>query len=718
MGAEMTRWLSIGAMLLLPTASGFAQGIITTVAGTAWTFPATPLPAMNAPLGFTQGIAVDGKGNVLVADFGNNMVFRIAPDGTLTVVAGNGTLGFSGDGGPATSASLAYPRGLALDSAGNVYIAESLSSRIRKVSGGIITTVAGNGIFGYSGDGGPATSASLDSPEGVAVDTVGNLFIADYGNNAIREVSGGIIATIVGGGVEEPLGPLGDGGPARSAFLSAPVGLAVDSMGNLYIADTGNNRIRRVSAGIITTVAGEGMIGFSGDGGPATRAGLNGPQSVALDSGGNLYIVDTYNQRIRKVTAAGIITTVAGDGTEGFLGDGGPASKASLDDSLGIALDAAGSLYIADTDSYRVRKVTGGTGIITTIAGNGAFKFSGDGGLATNASLSIPYAVAKGAEGDLYIADTGNARVRKVSNGIIRTVAGDGVEVTSPARGAIGNPVALAVDLDGDLYIAANNTVLKLAGWNLSTVAGNGSPWFSGDGGLATSAGVDAAGLALDSYGNLYIADEINNRIRKVSGGIITTVAGDGMPGFSGDGGPATSAELNNPTGVAVDSTGSLYIADFFNDRIREVSAGLIRTVAGGATYGFSGDGGPATSADLNYADFTLVATFVPAGVTVDRMGNLYIVDTGNDRVREVLAVPPPLTVSPASLNFNATSGGAVPPTQSISVSSSLSGLSFAVTTSASWLSVTPSNGAAPGTVQVSVDPSQLSKHSVLSNCA
>jgi uncharacterized protein (TIGR03437 family) len=730
--------------------------VIDTVAGTNWVFPTSSVPALSAPLGATTGVAVDAQGNVYAADGGNNIVVRISPDGVLTVVAGNGNGGFSGDGGPATSASLSYPSGVAVDSAGNLYIADAYNSRIRKVSGGTITTVAGNGIFGFSGDGGPATSASLDFQDGVAVDSAGNLYIVDGNNNRIRKVSGGTITTVAGNGNQ---GFSGDGGPATSASLNDLRGLAVDSAGNLYIADTGNNRIRKVSGGRITTAAGNGNGNFSGDGGPAASASLTHPFGVTVDSAGNLYIADTYNGRIRKVSG-GTITTVAGNGSFGFYGDGGPATSASLYLAYAVAVDSTGNLYIADgVISGRIRKVSGGT--ITTIGGNGAYRFSGDGGPATGASLNGPGGVAVDSTGNLYIADSANNRIRKVSGGKVTTVAGNGAYGFSgdggPATSAsVAEPLGVAVDSAGNLYIAdfLNSRIRKLSGGTIATVAGNGNQGFSGDGGPATGASLNGpSGVAVDSAGNLYIADYYNNRVRKVSGGTITTVAGNGNQGFSGDGGPAASASLNFPGGVTVDSAGNLYIADVNNNRIRKVSGGTITTVAGNGTLGFSGDGGAAISAALfgpwgvavdaagnlyiadstnlrvravsggtittvagnGVADFsgdggpgTSASLKFPDGVAADSVGNVYIADRDNNRIREVFARAVSYQATPASLSFSASAGGNAPGTQTINLSSSVAGLSFTASTSAAWLSVGPSSGSIPAVLSVSINPANL----------
>jgi sugar lactone lactonase YvrE len=335
----------------------------------------------------------------------------VSAAGIIATVAGNGSFGYSGDGGPATSAQLAYPYGVALDASGNLYIADYLNSRIRKVSAeGIITTVAGNGSAGYSGDGGPATSAQLGLPSGVAVDASGNLYVADNLNNRIRKVSAaGIITTVAGNG---SIGYSGDSGPATSAQLSTPTGVAVDASGNLYIADTNNYRIRKISAaGIITTVAGNGTLGCSGDGGPAANAQLSRPDGVAVDASGNLYIADVVCNRVWKVSATGIIAIVAGGGTGG-LGDGGPATSAQLNQPAGVAVDASGNLYIVDTGNSRIRKVSA-TGLITTVAGNGSLGYSGDRGPAASAQLYYPDGVAVDASGNVYIAQpSGSAMPR------------------------------------------------------------------------------------------------------------------------------------------------------------------------------------------------------------------------------------------------------------------------------------------------------------------
>ena len=622
------------------------NGNITTVTGNGtFSFSGDGGPATSAGLNGPSKLAVDNVGNIFITDAGNHRIRKVAVDtGIITTVAGNGVASFSGDGGLATSASINHPLGVTVDSAGNLYIADK--QRIRKINAGtgIITTVAGNGIASFSGDGGLAISASLNYPSGLSLDSAGNLYIADSNNYCIRkvDVGTGIITTIAGNRIATFSG---DGGAATSASLYSPDGVIVDSAGNLYIADKYNKRIRKVAAGtgIITTIAGNGVASFFGDGGAATSAGLWSPSGLALDSAGNLYIADQNNHRIRKVDAGtGIISTIAGSDGATSVGDGGTAVSANLYAPTEVTVDSAGNLYIAELYNHRIRKVAAGTGIITTVAGNGARSFSGDGGAATSASLNYPNGVTTDNIGNLYISDQLNGRIRKVDagTGIITTVVGNGTFTFSgdggPATSASISPYVVRIDGSGNLIIADadHDRIRKVDAVTgiITTIAGNGASAFAGDGGLATSASLSyPTGVTLDSGGNLYIADQFNHRIRKVDSvtGIITTVAGDGTADFSGDEGPATSARVFSPTGVAMDSADNLYIADQNNSRIRKIAAGsgIITTVAGVFNMDFTGDGGPATAASLNG----------PYGVTIDSAGNLYIADTYNDRIRKVI---------------------------------------------------------------------------------
>jgi uncharacterized protein (TIGR03437 family) len=750
----------------------FPQDVITTTAGTDFVFTGNGRPALDVPLALVFGVAADPSGNVFLCSSIQALVMKVTPHGTLTVVAGNGIQGFSGDDGPATNASLNYPTGLAVDANGNLYIADSNNNRVRKVTpDGNISTFAGNGVYGYMADGVPAMGTALAYPIGLATDTNGNVYIADRGNSRIRKVAtNGIISTVAGNGksgfagdkgpasaamLNEPtdvavdtLGNLyivdnlnfrirkvstdqsittiagngkpgfsGDKGPATQASLNAPIGVAVDASGNVYISDTGNQRIRQVtSAGTITTLAGTGERNFSGDGKQSTAASIADPQLMAVDPSGNLYIADQSNSRVRKVSSQGTITTFAGSGAGRFAGDGGPSYLAVLDDPQGIAIDQAGNLYIADTVNNRVRKV-GADGIISTVAGNGQATFAGDGGLAIHASMVTARAAAVDNQGNIYIADRDNNRIRKVTpGGKITTVAGNGQATSSgdggpAAAAAVNSPSGVALDAAGNLFIAADHRVRKVsADGTISTFAGTGQSGFSGDGGLAVNAQLsNPTGIATDPSGNLYIADQNNHRIRKVTAdGKIDTIAGTGPPGlqgggFSGDGGPATSALLNNPVAVAIDAAGNVYIADFNNDRIRRISSNSsIATVAGAGQIGFAGDGGPAPNALLNQ----------PAGVAVDAEGRIYIADSANNRIRVVLTTPPTIQISANQLSFSANSTGPPTAVQTIQLSSHLPGIPFStsVTTKdgGNWLHVNPVTLLMPTPIEVSADPGSL----------
>jgi len=355
----------------------------------------------------------------LIYGVGNGPLVGITP-GVISTVAGSGTAGYvaSQDTGTtvATSAEIYNPYGVAVDGAGNLYIADTVNNRIRKVTAGTgyISTVAGNGTGSFSGDGGAATSAEIYRPGGVAVDGAGNLYIADTGNNRIRKVTAaGIISTVAGSGAS---GYSGDGAAATAAKLQGPASIAVDGSGNLYIADTQNNRVRMVTAstGYISTIAGNGTGAYSGDGGAATSAELFRPFSVAVDGSGNVYIADYDNNRIREVSS-GNISTVAGNGTYGYSGDGGAATSAGLRYPVGVAVDGAGNVYIADINNDRIRKVTAATGYISTVAGNGTAAYAGDGAAATSAEINLPNCVAVDGAGNLYIADDNNNRIRKVT---------------------------------------------------------------------------------------------------------------------------------------------------------------------------------------------------------------------------------------------------------------------------------------------------------------
>jgi trimeric autotransporter adhesin len=555
------------------------------------------------------------------------------------------------------------------------------------VQPGDIQTIAGTGNICASatspcGDGGKATLATLSFPEGIAVDSIGNIYIADTRDNRIREIVAGSvnITAFAGSGiacVSAKSPTCGNGSSLLGAQFHLPMGLYLDPNNNIYVADSLDQEIRfiNVTAPSVSTVAGNGTQGFSGDGGVATSAQLNLPGSVFLDNAQNLVISDTGNQRVRVVTA-GNISTFAGGGSGG---DGGPSASATLADPYNVAEDGSGNVYVADSANNRIRKIAPGGASITTVAGTGNSGYSGDGGPATIATLNAPTMVILDTEGDLFIADAGNSVIREVSaaTGNISTFAGTGFACTQNAPGCgdggpatsatLSDPIAIAFDTEGNLYISDYTAVrireVFASTGNIKTFAGTGGICANpvgkcGDGGLATSALLDhPAGLAIDQHNNVFIDDSQNNRIRWVpssttSGcptvGDICAYALNGAAHLQGDGGPALQGGMWNPQELAVDPSGNLYIGGGNESVVQRVDtiSSTIGTVAGflpKGVGGFGGDGGPATSAKLsNY------------GLTVDANSNLYIADAGNNRVRTVHLTPAGTPI-PVTLVFPAT---------------------------------------------------------------
>lgn len=628
---------TFGLFLFASLASAQEYTISTYVGGAVQPTPAAA--ATSYFIGAPDGVVADRSGNVYFTSTLNSL-FKLDTSGNITLVAGgiieNGA--FSGDGGPAVGAQF-QAGGLEIDSSGNLYLADG--NRIRKISSGTIETIAGTGVAGFAGDGGPATSAQLNQASSLFADGSGNLYIADLVNNRIRKIStNGTITTVAGNG---SAGFSGDGGPATQASLNQPSSVAVDGAGNMFIADYGNNRVRMVASnGMITTVAGNGIMfpsggniltgNLEGDGGPAINAIVN-PSYVRLDSAGNLLIVDQFNCRIRKLTPDGIIHTVAGSEFNGFRGDGGPAIRANLSFPVSAAPDSFGNLYIADLENYRIRKVAA-DGTISTVAGEGIVTYAGDGGPAAQALLGTSFGLALDAAGDVFIADAGNNRIRKVApNGTITTVAGGNPAVVT----SLSAPGGVLVAGDGSLYVAdtGNHRVVKISpSGTATTVTGTGASGYNGDGIEATLAELMSPyGLVMDAAGNLYIADYQGQRVRKVgTDGKISTVAGTGAQDFGTDGVPATNSALYSPVGLAIDASGNLYIGEYLVG-IREVTTdGTIHSLIGPFTSIDLGDGGPALHANVR---------FFSGWLALDATGNIYMaegaaVDPASNRIRKI----------------------------------------------------------------------------------
>lgn len=632
-----------------------STGVVSTYAGNGnGGYSGDGGPATAAMIGQPYSCPIDRYGNMYIVDAGNSYIRKVTPAGIISTIAGTGTTGYSGDGGPASAAQINNPTDAIVDTFGNIIFADFYNYVVRKINtAGIISTIVGDGSTGTSGSGGPATAAELAVPYRVAMDKKGNLYIAEVGpSQYICKVdTAGIIWIIAGTGAYS-VGPDGDGGPATAATMTSPCGLALDTMGNLYFSDINNARIRKINlnTGIISAYAGNDSAGYSGDGGAATLAQINTPEGLICDMAGNLYICDDESNRVRMVNKMGVISTFAGQ--SGLFGDGYGATNAEISIPANICTDAAGNIYVADIFNNRVCEINAITGVITTVAGCGIAgyddAFSGDGGPATLAHIYNPVAVAVDNSGNIYIADAGNERIRMVNTlGIITTIAGTGTygynnDGVPGTISELAYPSGVAADNAGNVYIAdlGNNRIRMVNSTGIiSTIAGVGLSGYSGDGFAATNALLSYPNdVALDGMGNIYIADQGNYSVRKIdASGVITTIAGDGTgtSGFTGDGGPATSALLGGVSGIKAYSNGDVIIGDAVNERIRMVNTlGTINTIAGNGMTGFAGDGGPALNAVFNNL----------SGVGIDPAGNMYIADGSNYRIRKTtltnLAVP------------------------------------------------------------------------------
>jgi uncharacterized protein (TIGR03437 family) len=581
-------------------------------------------PALAAQFSNIQGIAIDRLGNLYLSDTDNHRVRKVS-GGVIATIAGTGVAGFGGDGGSALTAQLNFPYGLALDSAGNVYVADLGNQRVRKITpDGFITTVAGTGRRASSPDGAAPTDTSLLSPRNLAVDAAGNLYIAEFEGHRVRKMTpDGKLSTVAGTGVA---GWSGDGNRASAAQVNYPAGMAFDRAGALYFADSGNNVVRKLYAdGTIGTVLGR-----------TTATILYAPLSVAVDPAGTLYVGDSTFV-VRAYTPAGNWIGYAGTGAPSFSGDGGNAASAALTSVNDLATDVYGDLFIAD--AVRLRRVDP-SGNIATVAGDGYVHSVGDGGPATTAQLHQPSALTLDSAGNLFIADSGTQRVRQVRrDGTIITLAGTGTAALgavdgSPASSvALNNPMGVAMDPSGNVLVADtyNHRVLLVSTARaVRTLAGTGT---SGDSPEGTSPLVaqlrGPRAVCADRYGNVYLVDTSNHRVLRLppGAGALQTAAGNGSKGSAGDEGAARLAQLNAPSACATDSAGNLFIADTANHAIRKVNpAGVISTVAGTGVAGTSWEESVATAARLDS----------PRGVVVDDMGDIFIADTGNHRIRQV----------------------------------------------------------------------------------
>ena len=700
--AKVINGISVLTFLLSTVLLSNSQVVPNTINTVAGGGP-TPTAPLSLDLPGPTSVLKDGQGNLYIAAPDSAYVFELLSSGTVQPFAGIGWGTFAGDGGPASAANVGQPTGLAMDKQGNIYITDVRLSRIREVSNGIINTVVGSGVkcdiaqgTPACGDGGQASQAELNIPTSIALDSAGNIYITDTVDDRIRVVNtgngtitiagksigAGDIQTIVGDGnpcniATNPT--CGDGGPALAAEVNQPQGIFVDSAGDIYIADTNDQEIRVILAGQSTINSYAGQVGSAcpsptkgcNDGQKATKALLHLPQGIFIDGAGNGYISDTANHKIRYVNAqTGIISTIAGTGTQGFNSDGVAALSAELDLPANVFVDSSQNIYVSDTGNQRVREFTSGGNIQTIVGGS-----LGDGVSALNAQFANPYSVVEDSSGNIYFSDQANNRVRKLTfNGIVgqlpsfavSTVAGNGSagwngDGTATAVN-LGPPTGIALDQLGNLYVTdASDFVIRQINLNtgaIKTVAGTvGVPCFPttaqcGDGGPATvppqpppppnpPALTGPLGIAVDGSGNLIIADYFGYRVRAVNMGSTTatiagitiqpgdiaTIAGTGKQGDCSFNktcnAVAIKSGLNHPGDVAVDGSGNVYITDQWNNSVRVVStSGIMTNYALGGKPGPTGDGGPAAKGGM----------WNPLLVTLDPLGNLYI-SGGNDNL-------------------------------------------------------------------------------------
>ena len=623
----------------------------------------------TASFNYPSDVAVDSNGNLFVADKGNNKIRKITPAGVVTTLAGSGNQG-SADGSGA-AASFNSPEGVAVDSGGNIFVADTYNNTIRKITAaGIVSTLAGS-AYGSSGSvDGTGSAASFSNPSGVAVDTSGNIFVADTYNYKIRKITpAGVVSTLAGSGSQGSVN-----GTGTAASFGYFLGVAVDASGNVFVADTANNKIRKITpAGVVTTLAGSGSQG-SADG-TGTAASFSYPSGVSVDTGGNVFVADTDNRKIRKITPAGVVTTIAGSSRWGAADGSGAAASfqapmgvavdasgnvfvadannhnirkitpagmvntvsgtnmavdgnditATFWNPIGVAMDASGNVFVADCDNNRIRKITP-AGAVTTFAGSGR-PDSADGTGAV-AGFFRPTGVAVDASGNVFVADNGNMKIRKITPaGEVSTLAGNGTYGQMNGTGTAASfaaPVGVAVDLSGNLFVTENGRIRKVTSAGVVTIfSGTGSSNGYLDGPAGTAGFKNPSGIAVDLSGHVYVADTGNHKIRKITpGGEVSTLAGSGSVGSID--GTSMAARFSSPEGVAVDIRGNVFVADTFNNEIRKITrAGVVTTVAG-STFAGSTDGIGA-----------MVGFYRPKGVAIDAGGNLVIADSGNNRIRK-----------------------------------------------------------------------------------
>src|ERR1043166_5434592 len=612
-------------------------GVVTTLAGMVGIIGSTDGAGSAAGFDCPSGVATDSSGNVYVADTHNRTIRKITAAGVVTTLAGlAGNIGC--DDGTGSAARFELPSGVATDSSGNVYVADTHNSTIRKITpAGVVTTLAG--LAGITGsDDGTGSAARFNWPSGVATDTSGNVYVADGRNHTIRKITpAGVVTTLAG-----LAGSSGSAdGTGSAARFYGPSGVATDSSGTVYVADSGNHTIRKITpAGVVTTLA--GLAGSSGSAdGTGNEAQVDHPSGVATDSSSNVYVADYGNNTIRKITPAGVVTTLAGLAVYPGSADG-TSSAARFLFPYSVATDSSFNVYVADQENQTIRKIAP-AGVVTTLAGLAGTVGSAD-GTGSAARFSGPAGVATDSSGNVYVADGGNRTIRKITAaGVVTTLAGlagnSGSAHGTGRDARFALPYGVATDSSGNVYVAdnVNYTIRKITPAGVvTTLAGLARSGGSADGTGSAARFILPTSVATDSSGNVYVADYGNNTIRKItSAGVVTTLAGlaGNHPGTAD--GTGSAARFNGPYGVATDPSGNVYVADFFNDTIRKITpAGVVKTLAGLAGNIGSADG---TGSAARF--------YRPQGVATDSSGNVYVADTENNTIRKGFLPPPQLTI-------------------------------------------------------------------------
>jgi hypothetical protein len=579
----------------------------------------------NARFSGSEALTVDSIGNVYVADTANHAIRKITPAGVVTTLAGRaGSSGYADGAGAA--ARFYLPNGIAVDTAGNVYVGDSGNNVVRQITAaGVVTTLAGSGV-GTLADG-TGTAASFSQPAGLVVDAMGNVFVADTVNHAIRKITpAGVVTTLAGGAGFGHVDATG-----AAARFHYPTGMAADSAGNLYVTDFGSHTIRKITlAGVVTTLAGTTNTPGSADG-TGSAAQFSNAIGLAVDAADNLFVGDGGNHAIRMITPAGVVTTPLGSAGNSGSADG-TGSAARLNNPRGVAFDASGILYIADTNNNTIRKSTA-AGVVTTWAGAVAITGSAD-NTGAAARFNSPTGIAADAAGNLYVADTNNNTIRKITPaGVVTTLAG----AAGVLGGADGNgsaarfmiPQGISADAMGNLHVSATagHTIRHVtAAGAVTTLAGSHLAAGNTDATGTSARFFNPRGVVADGAGNLYVADTANTSIRKVTpGGLVSTLAGSGTAGSTD--GTGTAARFNSPWGIAIDGAGNLYVTEANLHTIRKIviATGVVSTLAGTAGSNGTADG---TGAAARFNG--------PYGIAADAGGTVYVADSNNHTIRQI----------------------------------------------------------------------------------